>query len=99
MTTASEGRTVQSIDTFERYHPEQSCGAGVHLYVTIGTAWARGADSRPISRIRPRAAANRSPWWLFEPSRVRCTIVLGISLDCACGPMTHLPRQQRQNHP
>jgi hypothetical protein len=28
---ASEGRTVQSMETFERYQPEQSCGAGVHL--------------------------------------------------------------------
>src|SRR3954463_4538778 len=28
---ASDGSTVQSIETFERCQPEQSCGAGVHL--------------------------------------------------------------------
>ncbi len=30
-TVASVGRKVQSTDTLERYQPEQSCGAGVHL--------------------------------------------------------------------
>ena len=28
---ASEGRTVHSIDTLDRYQPVQFCGAGVHL--------------------------------------------------------------------
>src|SRR5215208_58185 len=99
MTAASEGRTVQSIDTFERYHPEQSWGAGVHLYVTIGTASARGAETNPISRRRPTAAASQGPWWLFEPSRAPRTLALGISLGCACGPITHLPRLQLQGSP
>ena len=55
-TVASEGRTVQSIVTFERYQPEQSCGAGVHLKVTLGTACAAGAARNVSAQTTTHAA-------------------------------------------
>jgi hypothetical protein len=56
-TDASVGRTVQSTDTSERYQPEQSCGAGVHLNVTLGTACAAGAASSVRRQTSAHAAA------------------------------------------
>ena len=59
VTAASEGITVQSIATGDRNQPEQSCGAGVHLKVTLGTASALVAPSRITNQARIATAATR----------------------------------------
>src|SRR5687768_17021285 len=58
-TTALAGATVHSSDTSERYQPEQFCGAGEHLNVTLGTASADGAPNNDTSHTNPTSAANR----------------------------------------
>ena len=90
---ASDGSTVQSIETFDRCQPEQSSGAGVHSKVTLGTASARGAASRTIRVTSPSAASSRS-----QPpgqSNAHRTEVRGIPLVSVRRPIRHLPRLQR----
>ena len=57
-TVALEGATVQSIDTFDRYQPEQFAGAGVHSKVTLGTASAPDAANQRHDRNQDRCDGN-----------------------------------------
>ena len=54
---ASQGSTVHSMDTLDRYQPVQFWGAGVHLEVTLGAAAAPGAASSVTSQMRIAASA------------------------------------------
>src|SRR5687768_15941591 len=51
--------TVHSTVTSDRYQPEQFCGAGVHLKLTLGTASASGAPNN--STIRTTATITAMP--------------------------------------
>jgi hypothetical protein len=53
---ASPGRTVHTIDTLPRCHPEQSFGSGVHSKVTLGAAGAADAQRSVSSQTRVAAS-------------------------------------------
>ena len=57
---ALDGSTVQWIDTFDRYQLEQSCGAGLQLNVTLGTAFALAAPNSNTSPHTATRAARRA---------------------------------------
>ena len=71
--TASDGSTVHSRLTSDRYHPLQSVGAGVHFGVTLGAAAAPGAVSSATTQTRTAAATAR---------RARRTAVPGTTASC-----------------
>ena len=78
---ASTGCTVQSIDTFDLYQPEQSTGAGVHSNVTLGTASARPAptsSSTPAIARVSRAAVTT--WGRRIPAGPSGTVLGGRNL-------------------
>ena len=89
LTAAPEGSTVQSIDTFDRYQPEHSCGAGEHVKLTLGTASARTGPKSSSSHAKAKSAAERTahPGATATP---QSTAVLGRSPRCALSPMRHL---------
>jgi hypothetical protein len=78
-TTLVAGTTVHSIVTSDRYQPEQFCGAGVHLKLTLGTASASGAPNNStiettatitaMPRARLAAASNGPSTGVRGPSR------------------------------
>jgi hypothetical protein len=86
LTAAPEGSTVQSIDTFDRYQPEQSCGAGEHAKLTLGTASARAGPKSSSSHAKAKSAAKRTA----RPGATdQYTAVLGRSPRCTHSPMRH----------
>src|SRR5918999_3918331 len=84
--TAVDGLTVQSTETFDWCHPEQSAGAGVHSTATLGAASASGPpNDRTKTTLATTASMPRRK--AAATSADQSTSVPGASPYCIWGRM------------